>query len=52
VELEEGVRISAQVLGLDAKKPDNIKIGTPLQAEFVARGDSEKKKTVLAFRAA
>lgn len=51
VELEEGVKISAQVLGLDAKKPEEVKIGTPLQAEFVERGEDEKKKTFLVFRA-
>lgn len=51
VELEEGVKISAQVLGLDAKKPEEIKIGTPLQAEFIERGEGEKKKIHLAFNA-
>lgn len=51
VELEEGVKISAQILGLDAKRPEDIKIGTPLQAEFVERGEGEKKKTFLAFHA-
>lgn len=51
VELDEGVKISAQVLGLDAKKPEEVKIGTPLQAEFVERGEDEKKKTFLVFRA-
>jgi len=51
VELEEGVKISAQILGLDATKPEKVKIGTPLEAEFVERGEGEKKKTFLAFRA-
>lgn len=51
VELDEGVRISAQILGLDAKKPEDVKIGTQLQAEFVDRAEGEKKKTILAFRA-
>jgi len=50
VELEEGVKISAQILGLDATKPEEVKIGTALEAEFVERGESEKKKTFLAFR--
>jgi uncharacterized OB-fold protein len=52
VELDEGVKISAQVLGLDAKKPEDVKLGTRLQAEFVERGEGEKKKTFLVFRAA
>ena len=51
VELDEGVKISAQVLGMDASKPQEIKIGTPLQVEFIERGEGESKKTFLAFRA-
>ena len=51
VELEEGVKISAQILGLDATKPEDVKIGTPLEAEFVERGEGEKKKIFLTFRA-
>lgn len=50
VELEEGVKISGQILGLDASQPDKVKIGTPLMAEFVERGEGEVKKTALAFR--
>lgn len=51
VELEEGVKISAQILGLDANKPEEVKIGTTLEAEFIERGEGESKKTFLAFRA-
>lgn len=51
VELEEGARISAQILGLDATKPQEVKIGTPLQVEYVERGEGESKKSFLAFRA-
>ncbi len=51
VELDEGVKISARVLGVDAKQPANIVIGTPLTIEFIERGEGEQKKTVLAFRA-
>ena len=51
VELDEGVKISAQVLGMDASKPEDVKIGTPLQVEFVERGEGDAKKTMLAFRA-
>ena len=51
VELEEGVKISAQILGLDATKPEEVKIGTPLQAEYIERGEGDKKKAFLAFRA-
>ncbi len=51
VELDEGVKISARVLGVDAKHPANIAIGTPLTIEFVERGEGEQKRTVLAFKA-
>lgn len=50
VELDDGVKISAQILGLDASRPDQVKIGTALTAEFVERGEGEAKKTALAFR--
>ena len=52
VELDEGVKMSAQILGMDAKKPEEVKIDTPLQAEFIERGEGEAKKTFLAFRVA
>ena len=51
VELENGLSISAQILGLDATKPEQIKIGTPLKVEFVERGKGEEAETFLAFRA-
>lgn len=51
VELEEGVKISARIEGVDAKNPDKIKIGIPLTVEFLERGEGEEKKTYLAFKA-
>ena len=58
VELEEGLRVTAQVLGVDVDHPQNIKIGTPLVAEFTERGawalfgeSTQAQKTFLAFRA-
>lgn len=51
VELAEGVKISARVLGLDAKHPASIAIGTPLTIEFLERGEGEQQKTLLAFKA-
>lgn len=50
VELEEGVRIDARIEGVDATKPETIKIGTPLTAEFLHRGEEGKMKTFLAFK--
>ena len=51
VELDEGIRISARITGLDASKPAEIKIGTPLNVDFVEFGEGEGKKTYLAFKA-
>ena len=51
VELDEGVRISARITGLDASKPAEIKIGTPLNVDFVEFGEGDGKKTYLAFKA-
>ena len=57
VELEEGPRISAQIVGVDAAHPEDIKIGTPLTLDFVERGKfawggelAKIKKTFPAFR--
>ena len=50
VELEEGVKISAQILGLDPQKADEVKIGTPLKVEFIEQGQDDEKKIALAFR--
>ena len=51
VRLEEGPAISAQILGVDSSKPETIKVGTPVKAEFVERGEGESMETFLAFRA-
>ncbi len=51
VELDEGVKISARLLGVDPKNPGAIKIGTPMTVEFLERGAGEEKRTFLAFRA-
>lgn len=49
VELDEGPRISAQLLGLDASSPDMAWIGRPVRARFVEREEGEKRRTYLAF---
>ena len=58
VELDEGPRMSAQILGVDVAHPENIKIGTPLTVDFAERPtwhfieDVYKvKKTYAVFRA-
>jgi uncharacterized OB-fold protein len=50
VELEEGAQIVARITGVDAKKPAEIKVGTPLKAEFIHSGQGPDQKNYLAFR--
>ncbi len=50
VELEEGPKISARIIGVDCKGCQ-IKIGMPLTVDFIETGEGEEKKTTLAFRA-
>ena len=50
VELEEGVMISAQILGVDVDHPETIQVGMPLEIDFVERGPEEQKQSYLAFR--
>ncbi len=51
VELEEGTRVTARILGVDVMNPDRIKIGTPVVAEYQERVHGGEKETFLAFRA-
>ena len=50
VELEEGVRVVARIEGMDGSKPETIKIGTPLQVEFLHTWGEGENSTTLAFR--
>ena len=50
VELDEGVRIDARIEGVDASKPETIKIGIPLTVKFLHCGEGENLKTFLAFK--
>jgi len=50
VELENGQVISALILGIDSTKPEEIKIGTPLDADFVEIGEGESSEILLSFR--
>jgi uncharacterized OB-fold protein len=49
VELAEGPAISAQILGVDPARPEQIEIGTPLRVAFVQRGEGDQARTYLAF---
>jgi len=50
VELEEKVRIDARIEGFDNSKPETIKVGTPVTAEFLHRGEGENMRTFPAFK--
>ncbi len=50
VGLDEGVKTVARIVGVDAKKPDQLKVGTPLKADFVVKGEDGVKLTTLFFR--
>ncbi|MEJ2211720.1 MAG: Zn-ribbon domain-containing OB-fold protein [Anaerolineae bacterium] len=49
VQLAEGPAVSAQILGVDPARPEEIQIGTPLRVAFVRRGEGEQVRTYLAF---
>ncbi len=49
VELQEGIKTVARITGIDAKKPEQIKVGTPLKADFLTKGEGVAKQTLLAF---
>lgn len=50
VELNEGVKTVARIVGFDAKKPEQIKVGAPLKAEFLEKGEGPGRQTILAFK--
>lgn len=52
IELEEGPKISAQLMEVDVLRPDTIQIGMPVQAVYIERGPEQAKETFLAFRPA
>jgi uncharacterized OB-fold protein len=52
VELEEGTRVDARIEGVDASKPEDIKIGMPLKVKFLHWDQGENRETFLAFQPA
>ncbi len=50
VEMQEGPKVVARITGVDAKKPEQIKVGMLLKAEFLSKGEGANKQTSLAFR--
>lgn len=51
VELEDGAKISARIVGVDAKNPSIAWIGKPVAAVFVEKGEGDGKTVALAFEA-
>jgi hypothetical protein len=51
VELDEGVRTVARILGVDAKKPETIRVGIPLRAEFLSKREGAERQNALVFKA-
>lgn len=49
VELDEGPKVSGRIRGLDARKPENIKVGTPLTVEFMEQ--EEGVRCFVSFKA-
>ena len=52
VSLEEGPRISAQIVGLDLSDPSAIKINLPLKQASIVRGEGDAARKYLAFEPA
>ena len=50
VELDEGVKVVSRIVGVDSKKPEQIKVGTSLKAEFIKKGEGADMKAILAFK--
>ena len=52
VKTEEGPMVSAFIQDVDVLHPETIKVGTPVKAVFIDRGEGEAKQTFLAFQPA
>jgi uncharacterized protein len=50
VALDEGVKISARLLGFEGLSPAEVKIDTPMVVDFLEIGEGEGAKPQLAFR--
>ena len=52
VELEEGGRVDAFIVGLDLGRPEEIAVGTPLRVRYLHGRDGNGPETRLAFEPA
>lgn len=51
VKLAEGPQISARIIGVDARKPESIKVGTPVALSILERDEGAAKAYTLCFKA-
>ncbi len=49
VELDEGVKAVVRITGVDAKRPESIRMGMPLKADFLSKGAGAEMQTALVF---
>lgn len=49
VRLEEGVKISARIRGVDTSHPESIQVGVNLKVDYLHRGEDDERRTYLAF---
>lgn len=49
VELDEGGRVDARIVGVDANRPQTIKVGMPVKVRFLHWGTGDEERTFLAF---
>lgn len=49
VELCEGTKVNARIIGVDAKGPETIKVGMPVKVVFLHEIEAGLEKTYLAF---
>jgi uncharacterized OB-fold protein len=50
VEVDDGVRVDARIEGVDARKPESIRVGMTMRADFLHRERDGVRSTVLAYR--
>ena len=50
VELDEGPRVVARLLGLDLEKPDSVGLGQPMEVVFIKAGPDSAAGTLLGFQ--
>jgi len=50
VKLAEGPQVSGQILGVNPKEPEKIKVGSLVKVEFLKKDEGEKKRYWLGFK--